>query len=408
MLMMQTMQCNKSCKFARKCLQRLPLGDIVALRSSFWGEMLEPAPKVNVRRQKQIDLLLEAYDKFEKMFRFLVPSTLNDSSNKSTEVCESAYIVALGRHGNTDSINQVTKTWRNIKKQIVAGTITSDNKVIISTSGRSMSDYKKRHAVSYIHFITNLYRDEETDKQSSKSCQSTMCDTSPFAGMENIHILPYDNLGQLHREYLVHCSSRGIPPCYVAGLSTFRTAFEEQKNIRFMGTKGSFNTCEICNNLSSLLKNTCKKFTKEQLRIVQEFKHLHIAQQAKERQVLEVKKLRCLEVDESGQPIEALLYPDGMTEFKGETPKIGSSRHTKVNDTISNRIIGVEVYCGPIRTVFIYNTDQLIRKGANIMIEIMRQATLDLGIELSKLGKVMPRKMNYQFDNCAENKVRLR
>ena len=84
---------------------------------------------------------------------------------------------------------------------------------------------------------------------------------------------------------------------------------------------------------------------------------------------------------------------------------MGSTRHTKVNDTITNRIIVVEVYCGPIKTVFIYNTDQLVRKGANIMIEIMRQATADLSAELRKKGKLLPKKMNWQFDNCAENKV---
>ena len=87
---------------------------------------------------------------------------------------------------------------------------------------------------------------------------------------------------------------------------------------------------------------------------------------------------------------------------------MGSTRHTKVNDTITNRrIIGVEVYCGQIKTVCIYNTDQLVRKGANIMIEIMRQATADLSAELRKKGKLLPKKMNWQFDNCAENKVHM-
>ncbi len=82
-----------------------------------------------------------------------------------------------------------------------------------------------------------------------------------------------------------------------------------------------------------------------------------------------------------------------------------STNRSKVNDTITNRIIGVKVYCGPIKTVFIYNTDQLVRKGANIMIEIMQQATADLSAELRKKGKLLPKKMNWQFDKCAENKV---
>jgi hypothetical protein len=400
-----SMRCNKSCKFNQNCLRRLPLGDIVSLRSGFWGDINGTAPKVNERRARQVDILLDAYNKHDKNFRFMVPSF--DDKTKSTEVCESAYIVALGRHGSMDS-NQVTKTWRRIKKLIEEGKLSAKDKTVTSASGgRSMQDYKKRHAIAYIQFITNLYRDEEVDKHCKSSFNTTMCDTSPFAGMENVHILPYDSLPQFHEEYQVHCSTRGIAPCYVAGLTTFRSAFEEQKNVRFLGAKGSFNTCEVCNNLTSLLKNTNLQFTKEQRQIVHEFKRLHITQQAKARQALEVKKLRCLELDECGQPIEALLYPDGMTEFKGETPKMGSTRHTKVNDTITNRIIGVEVYCGPIKTVFIYNTDQLVRKGANIMIEIMRQATADLSAELRKKGKLLPKKMNWQFDNCAENKVHM-
>ena len=397
-----SMQCNKSCNFNRNCLQRLPLGDIVSLRTGFWGKITAPAPKVNERRARQVDILLDCFNKHDKNFRFMVPSF--DDKTKSTEVCESAYIVALGRHGSMDS-NQVTKTWRRIKKQIVEGTLSANDKSVTSASGRPMQDYKKRHAIAYIQFITNLYRDEEVDKHCKASFQTNICDTSPFAGMENIHILPYDNLPQFHEEYKVHCNTRGIPPCYVAGLTTFRTAFEEQTNVKFLGAKGSFNTCEVCNNLNSLLKNTKQQFTKEQRQIIHEFKRLHITQQAKARLALEVKKLRCLELDECGQPIEALLYPDGMTEFKGETPKVGSTRQSKVNETITNRIIGVEVYCGPVKTVFIYNTDQLVRKGANVMIEIMRQATADLSTELAKRGKRLPKKMNWQFDNCAENKV---
>jgi len=141
-----------------------------------------------------------------------------------------------------------------------------------------------------------------------------------------------------------------------------------------LGAKGSFNTCEICNSLNNLLKNTRKKLKhKEQIRIVQEFKRLHIAQQSIERKRLEVNKELALEVDDSGQPRQALIFIDGMTELTGNTPKIGANRHSKVDHVIANRVIGVQVYCGPINTVFLYNTDQIVGKGANTMIEVVRQ-----------------------------------
>ena len=110
---------------------------------------------------------------------------------------------------------------------------------------------------------------------------------------------------------------------------------------------------------------------KEQIRVVQEFKRLHIAQQSIERKALEVRKQMALEVDDSGQPMQALLFFDGMTELTGNTPKIGGVRTSKVDHVIANRVIGVEVYCGPINTVFLYNTDQMVGKGANTMVEVV-------------------------------------
>ena len=62
-----------------------------------------------------------------------------------------------------------------------------------------------------------------------------------------------------------------------------------------------------------------------------------------------------------------------MTELTGNTPKLGANRHSKIDHVIANRVIGVEVYCGPINTVFLYNTDQMVGKGANTMIEVVRQ-----------------------------------
>ena len=38
--------------------------------------------------------------------------------------------------------------------------------------------------------------------------------------------------------------------------ATFRRAFKAQKNIKLLGCKGSFHTCEICNNALDLLHDT--------------------------------------------------------------------------------------------------------------------------------------------------------
>lgn len=67
---------------------------------------------------------------------------------------------------------------------------------------------------------------------------------------------------------------------------------------------------------------------------------------------------------------------DGFTVQKCNTPKFGKMRQSKTSRTpIESRVIGVEVICGPIASVFVYYTDNLVCSGANIMIELQRQGT---------------------------------
>ena len=45
--------------------------------------------------------------------------------------------------------------------------------------------------------------------------------------------------------------------------------------------------------------------------------------------------------------------------------------------------------------------------GANIMIEVQRQALKDLAELLQEHGMVIPKKAYFQFDNSGENKVNI-
>ena len=47
-------------------------------------------------------------------------------------------------------------------------------------------------------------------------------------------------------------------------------------------------------------------------------------------------------------------------------------------EKVENQIIGVYVVRGTIEAVFLYVTNQLVGHGANTMIEVVRQALLDL------------------------------
>jgi hypothetical protein len=117
---------------------------------------------------------------------------------------------------------------------------------------------------------------------------------------------------------------------------------------------------------------------------------------------LDSNKLLAGEVDENGNPLRALIFPDGMTQYTCRTPKF--PRASKNDKYIESRIIAMEVYCGPIKTIFVYRMSSLIRGGANLMNELMRQALFDLCAMLRSRGLRMPRTLWLQFDNCGENK----
>jgi hypothetical protein len=101
-----------------------------------------------------------------------------------------------------------------------------------------------------------------------------------------------------------------------------------------------------------------------------------------------------------------MIFSDGMTSMSGNTPKVGKDHHSAPKASyMQSRVIGVEAYCGPISTVFLYITDNMVAGGSNIMIEIQRQALIDLSKLLKAQGLNMPKEMLFQFDNCGENKV---
>jgi hypothetical protein len=62
-----------------------------------------------------------------------------------------------------------------------------------------------------------------------------------------------------------------------------------------------------------------------------------------------------------------------MTSYAGRTPKYG--RRTGKADgaaSFENRVFGVEVYCGPVEGEILIHTDELVRGGANFIVEVQR------------------------------------
>ena len=242
-----------------------------------------------------------------------------------------------------------------------------------------------------------------------------MNDRSAYENCENVYYLPYRNVAFLYGEYDFYCKSNMIVER--AKETTFRSAFTEVKKfklsknvkIRFSEGKGSFDKCDICSNADQLLHGR-NKFSSFEIEVIRSYRRRHIFQQFEERVTLQnnIAKTYCL--DEHGRPMDALFFMDGMTIYKGNTPKKGHVKSKGETSQITSRIIGVEVHCGPVHGTFLYYTDNLVSGGANTIIEIMRQSVLDLQDLLKrhtdnhKNPLDIPENAIFQFDNCSENK----
>ena len=84
-------------------MRRLSIGQVYELRKKFFGSELEEAPKDKERKEKAVAILTECYDSFKKTFNYRI---LRINGEDYDEVCEGAFLVALGKLGNMKT-NQV-------------------------------------------------------------------------------------------------------------------------------------------------------------------------------------------------------------------------------------------------------------------------------------------------------------
>ena len=73
------------------------IGQVYELRKKLFGSQLEEAPKDKERKEKAVAILKECYDCFSKSFKYRI---LRLDGDDYDEVCEGAFLVALGKLGN--------------------------------------------------------------------------------------------------------------------------------------------------------------------------------------------------------------------------------------------------------------------------------------------------------------------
>jgi hypothetical protein len=321
------------------------------IRESFWGSSANkagPSPKV---REKRLNEWFEgAYDNDKSVLVFPCQQSRNG------EVCERGLYQILGYQSENNSNRQWKKAKANRMIQLYPHLREKYSKVL-----EENTDAMEKMPYSVVLQQVKAYIQIKAE---------SIGDTVPHGGVgEDIIIMPFLTVQEFYNIcYVPEMLERDEDPC---SETYFIQAFKELSKIRLLRSKGSFNTCGICNKTEDLIKNT--KYTRSQQGIFKNYRFSHIKQQQRERQELDKSIERAKTYDLYGNTTYALLYSDGMTVMTGDTPK---RQGDNIDATITNRVIGVLAVCGPIESTFIYNLDDFVPGGANTMIEVMRQGDL--------------------------------
>ena len=143
-----------------------------------------------------------------------------------------------------------------------------------------------------------------------------------------------------------------------------------------------------------------------QRELIKKWRRAHLVKQSNERAAMDEKRARARRSKHGSGPLEAFFLIDAMTEYKTTTPRFSSDPvGPSSGDHFQARVFGVEVICGHVDGYFIYTTDHYMGKGANLMVEIQRQAFADL----EKLLHLRQRTIkggivHLHYDNSTENK----
>jgi len=190
------------------------------------------------------------------------------------DVCEVAFMRALGV---TTMKSQMPRQYRRIKELILHPEL-KVTKAFVAMKGDKSA--KKRHAMAFIQFVAECTADTSTENEKTK-------------------ILPYEDVTEVFTEYEAHYKrtpqrAESTHANNIAGRTTFFNGMHELEKanlVKLRGTKGSFETCAICNNLNDALKSSALSWTEHQLSIVLKIKRLHLNQQAFERKDSEQRRM---------------------------------------------------------------------------------------------------------------------
>ena len=241
------LQCNaNTCPYGGRCVKKTTIEHLTELRIKAWNGLTEATPSSKQRRDFIYNILQASFNKTENKFQFIAGG---DPGNYHL-VCESAYLILLGISKSRNA-SDCSYQWKNAKRHVLG---LAPEKLKMKLHKKSKFD----SALTYIEIMT-----------------AKLADTSPFAGKDEILIVPYYDILSVYNDYKRHLKDIQDEESIVS-LSTFRNAFESKKNIKLLGCKGSFHTCEICNNALDLLHDESKLLFSMHLFIYLLFVYIYI------------------------------------------------------------------------------------------------------------------------------------
>jgi glutaredoxin-related protein len=229
-------KCPKSCAYHGECKNLFSASNMVKEIKFFWGDEAAPL-STSERRSKIIQKLLTSYHRTaQSAVEFLF--TVGDID--SVRVCESAYLNLIGHPKS----NLWSRSKDKIIEQMKNGSYSDISCLKVDAIEKAMkqkkdvSEVKSRAKYEHCFNFINWYGEK-------------FGSTCPID--EHVVVLPFETLAQLYVEYKFQCGQENVRP---ASDETFRQALNAlRKNgtHRFMRGKGSFPTCDICNNANDLL-----------------------------------------------------------------------------------------------------------------------------------------------------------
>jgi hypothetical protein len=386
------------------CCGRMTTRDIWEMRKQFWSFDTVKAATTSERNTKITNFLKLFFDAATGTFNYFVSTTnLQNGRRERRPVCERAFLILLGYHSKSGQ-------WSRCKTKVRGLLEGSTSEIMNHRQSRSRVKFETARA------WLKRYCDAASDQlihQSDLRRQGERVET--LTDFVRIKSIPFESNKLFFEYYVRDVAGRREGhvgrTCFDRALESFsNTSFQNEGYVvRRRRCKHNFSTCDICNNAEALLRGG-RSITEVQRKILHEYLHTHLKIQKAEREEQRLAIEAARECDHMGQPKQAFMLFDGFSIFKGVTPKwsrgvFGGKSHTeKEEPKVENRIIAGIVICGYLDTVFAYTMDQLISGGANLMIEVIRQALSDLGRLLKSKGKKVPRCLYLQFDNCGENK----